>query len=207
MTGPTDASETGSGRRRVWPLRRQPRTARRGGFQPRAIVAVMLVWLLLWDQVTLGNIVNGLLIGAVVTLVFPLPALEFAGWPRPHRVGLVVYWFLHDLVISSFQVAFLAFSRRPFKNAVIEVNLRSRSDFYLTITAELVALVPGSVVVDARRSTSTLYLHLLDVDPDGGMERMRQHVLQIERRVVRAFGSRAEIDDLERKAREEKELP
>ena len=77
------------------------------------------------------------------------------------------------------------------------MQLRSRSDFYLTITAELVALVPGSVVIDARRSTSVLYLHLLDVEREGRIEAQRAHVLAVERRVVRALGSRAEIAALE----------
>ena len=39
---------------------------RRGGWQPRAIIALAVVWVLLWDRVTLGNVVNGLIIGAVV---------------------------------------------------------------------------------------------------------------------------------------------
>ena len=91
----------------------------------------------------------------------------------------------------------LALGGRHPRNAVIEVQLRSRSDFYLTLTAELVALVPGSVVVDARRSTSMLYLHLLDVDGEGAIEAQRAHVLAVERRVVRALGSPAEIAALE----------
>lgn len=195
MISPTDSSST--------PTAPASRPSRRRGLQPRAIVAVAVVWILLWDQLSWGNLVNGLLIGLVVTLVFPLPSLEFGGWPRPHRVAWVILCFLGDLVRASVQVIHLVFSRRPFRNAVIEVQLRSRSDLYLTITAELVALVPGSVPVEARRSTSTLYIHLLDAGAPGELGRQRRHVLQIEERVVRAVGSRAEIADLERKKREE----
>jgi multicomponent Na+:H+ antiporter subunit E len=85
---------------------------------------------------------------------------------------------------------------RP-RNAVVGVQLRSRSDFYLTVTAELVALVPGSVVIDARRSSSVLYLHLLDVGREGAIDAARRHVLAVEARVVRAVGSDEEIAALE----------
>jgi multicomponent Na+:H+ antiporter subunit E len=170
---------------------------RRRVLQPRAVAAVALAWVLLWDRVTWGNIVNGLLVGLLVTYAFPLPSIEFQGRLRPHRVLLLIGHFLLDLVVASWQVMRLAFSRRSPRNAVIEVQLRSRSDFYLTITGELVALVPGSVLVDARRSTSVLYLHLLDVDGEGAIEAQRAHVLEVERRVVRALGSREEIDALE----------
>ena len=182
---------------------RRHRASRRGGFQPRAIIAVAVAWLFLWDRITWGNIVNGLIVGLVVTLAFPLPSIEFAGHPRPLRVAHLILRFFTDLVVASIQVTRLAFSPNRPRNAVIEVPLRSRSDFYLTITAELNALVPGSVVLDARRSTSTLFLHLLDVGRPGAIEEGRAHVYRVEERVVRALGSDEEIADLERRKREE----
>ena len=98
---------------------------------------------------------------------------------------------------ATWQVSRLALAGRRPRNAVIEVQLRTRSDFYLTLVAELIALVPGSVVIDARRSTSVLYLHLLDVERDGAVEAQRRHVLVVEERVVRALGSREEIAAIE----------
>ena len=124
------------------------------------------------------------------------PSSSTGGCARTGSLLLIGH-FLVDLVGASWQVMRLAFGRRRPRNAVIEVQLRSRSDFYLTITAELVALVPGSVVIDARRSTSVLYLHLLDVEREGAIEAQRAHVLAVERRVVRALGSREEIAALE----------
>jgi multicomponent Na+:H+ antiporter subunit E len=162
------------------------------------VAAIALAWVLLWDRVSWGNVVNGLLVGLAVTYAFPLPSIEYHGRLRPHRLLLLIGHFLVDLVGASWQVLRLAFGRRRPRNAVIGVQLRSRSDFYLTLTAELVALVPGSVVIDARRSTSVLYLHLLDVEREGGIEEQRAHVLAVERRVVRAFGSREEIAAVER---------
>ncbi|MDN5795552.1 MAG: Na+/H+ antiporter subunit E [Intrasporangium sp.] len=158
-----------------------------------------VTWLLLWDRISWGNIVNGLIIGLVVTLAFPLPSIEFAGRLRPLRIGWLILRFFTDLVAASIQVSRLALGPRQPRNAVIEVPLRSRSDFYLTITAELNALVPGSVVLDARRSTSTLYLHLLDVGRPGAIEEGRAHVYRVEERVVRALGSDQEIADLQRR--------
>ncbi|GAB3880579.1 Na+/H+ antiporter subunit E [Terrabacter terrigena] len=170
---------------------------RRRVLQPRAVATIALAWVLLWDRVTWGNVVNGVLVGLVVTYAFPLPSIEFRGRLRPLRLAWLILRFLADLVVASWQVMLLAFGTRRPRNAVIGVQLRSRSDFYLTITAELVALVPGSVVVDARRSTSVLYLHLLDVDDDAAIEAQRAHVLVVERRVVRTFGSREEIASVE----------
>lgn len=174
---------------------------RRRQFQPRAVVAIAAVWMLLWDRLSWGNLVGGLLVGLVVTMAFPLPSIHYAGAVRPLRCALLVGRFLVDLARSSWQVMRLALGPRTPRNAVIEVRLRSRSDFYLTITAELLTLVPGSVVIEARRSTSMLYLHLIDVERPGAIEAQRRDVLAVEERVVRAFGSRAEIAALEQAKR------
>jgi multicomponent Na+:H+ antiporter subunit E len=53
----------------------------------------------------------------------------------------------------------------------------------------MVSLVPGSLVVEARRSTHTLFLHVLDVGDMAGVESMRSQVLALERRVVLACGA------------------
>lgn len=171
---------------------------RRRSFQPRAILFVALAWSLFWDRITWGNIVSGLLIGLLVTLAFPLPSIEFGGRLRLHRLLLLVLHFLRDLTVASVQVVLLAFRARPPLNSVIAVQLRTHSDFYLTITSELVGLVPGSTVIEARRASSIVYLHLLDVSGRTAIEQARAHVLEIEERVVRVFGSSDEITALEK---------
>ena len=56
---------------------------------------------------------------------------------------------------------------------MIEVDLRTHSDFVLTVVAEMVSLVPGSLVVEARRSTHTLFLHVLDARDQAGVDDAR----------------------------------
>jgi multicomponent Na+:H+ antiporter subunit E len=62
----------------------------------------------------------------------------------------------------------------------------------LTVVAEMVSLVPGSLVVEARRSTHTLFLHVLDARDMAGVEKMRAQVFALERRVVLALGTETE---------------
>ena len=95
-----------------------------------------------------------------------------------------------DVVRASIEVAVIALTPRctP-RGAVVGVQLRSHSDLYLTLTAELVSLVPGSLVVEAQRLTGMLYLHVLDLERSGGAEAVRAHVLAQEERLLRALAS------------------
>jgi multicomponent Na+:H+ antiporter subunit E len=171
-------------------------TARRGrwrALQPWALVWLTVLWVALWGDLSVANVVGGLLVAVVVCLVFPLPPLRMHLRVRPLWLAWLAARFLADVVVASVQVAAttLAFGRQPV-NAVVEVDLRTDSDFVLTVVAEMVSLVPGSLVVEARRSTHTLFLHVLDARDQQGVDRMRAQVFALERRVVLAFGADTE---------------
>ena len=62
-----------------------------------------------------------------------------------------------------------------------------------TAPANTIALMPARLVVDVDRSTSTLYLHVLDIpDPDKA-DRFREQVRRIEAGLIRAIGSKEEV--------------
>ena len=168
-------------------------TARRGrwgALQAGALAWLTVLWVALWGELSVANVVAGLVVAVVVCLVFPLPPVRMHLRVRPLWLAWLAVRFLADVVVASVQVAAttLAFRRQP-ANAVVEIDLRTDSDFVLTVVAEMVSLVPGSLVVEARRSTHTLFLHVLDARDQQGVDRMRRQVFALERRVVLAFGA------------------
>jgi multicomponent Na+:H+ antiporter subunit E len=156
--------------------------------QPMMLVWLTLVWMALWQDISFANVVSGLLIALVVSLVFPLPRLRLAERLHPVHLVILVGRFLFDMVVASFQVAWLTllFHRQP-RSAVMAVRLRSRSDFVMTLVAEMSSLVPGTLAVEARRSTHTVYIHVLDLG-DEHVDRFRERVLAQEDRILRALG-------------------
>lgn len=165
------------------------------------IVGLSVAWVLFWGDLSIANVLSGLLLGLLISFVFPLPPIEFHGRFHPLAYLRLVGRLLLDLVRSSFVVAAQAFRfGHRMRNAVIRVPLRSRSDFYLTLTTELVSLVPGSLVLEARRHEGVVYLHVMDVRSDADLEQARREVREAEARVLRSFGSAAEIADLDREA-------
>lgn len=167
----------------------------RGGWQPRAIIALAAVWVLLWDRITLGNILNGLILGAVITQLFPLPSIQYFGRIHPWRLVVLLARFFSDLVRAAIEISIATLDHHPPKGgSIVEVRLRTHSEFYMTIISALVSLVPGSIVVEARRTANVLYVHGFHVTTPEGMEELRQDVIDIETRVVRAIGTDEEIE-------------
>jgi multicomponent Na+:H+ antiporter subunit E len=166
-----------------------PRPGRLRAMQLPVVVWLTVVWVALWGDLSVANVLGGVVVALLVCLIFPLPPLRIDLHVRPLRLGWLVLRFLGDVVAASVDVSWktMQFHRRPL-NAVIEVDLTTRSDFILTVVAEMVSLVPGSLVVEARRSTHTLFLHVLDVRDQAGVDKMRADVFALERRVLLAFG-------------------
>lgn len=170
-----------------------PSQSRRRSLQWPVLVWLTIVWVALWGDLSVGNVVAGLVVATLVTLVFPLPPLRMRLRVRPVRLLWLVMHFLADVVLASYEVAVktLELGRQP-RNAVIEVDLKTDSDFVMTVVAQMVSLVPGSLVVEARRSTHTLFLHVLDVGDVAGADAFRAQVFALERRVVLALGADTE---------------
>lgn len=175
----------------------QVRPARYRSLQFPVLVWLTVVWVALWGDISVLIVVGGFIVATVTCLVFPLPPLQLDLWIRPVPLLWLVTRFVADVVVSSVQVARVVLRpSRPLRNAVVEVNLATPSDFVLTVVAEMTCLIPGSLVVEARRSTHTLFLHVLDVEDLEGVERFRQSVLDQESRVVRALGRHVDhLDD------------
>ena len=173
---------------------RQDRLADQLRHQLPLLVWLVLVWMLLWGTWSWANLISGAVLAVVVTVVLPLPPV--VGGVRVHPLGLAVFvgYFFLDLVRSAALVAWQ--TMRPGGigySAIIQVQMRTDSDLLLTVVAESLTLVPGSVVIDMDRERRTLSLHILHVRDLADVERRRASVLAEEERVVRAFGSADEI--------------
>jgi multicomponent Na+:H+ antiporter subunit E len=110
--------------------------------------------------------------------------------------GLVfVLEFLVALVRGSLTVAWqvLDWRRQP-GTAIIAVPMVTDDDLIMTHVAVTASLIPGSLIVDIDRDRRVLYLHIIGVRDMAGVEEQRRSVQHWEERIVRAVGSRAQVD-------------
>lgn len=158
------------------------------------LVALVVLWMLLWGAFSWLNLVTGVILALLVTRVFFLPAVDLSG--RFHLGWFLVFLgrFFGSLFVASFQVAFQAFSPKGIQhNGVLAVQLVSRSDFIMTMTALAISLLPGSLVLEVDRQSSILYVHILGSADESELEGHRADTLAVERRLIMAIGSRDDV--------------
>jgi multicomponent Na+:H+ antiporter subunit E len=157
----------------------------------RLVMAVWLlaVWLGLWGRVDVALVAGGCLVVALAYLVTRFPALPIVSRVHPGPLALALGTFVVDLFVSSAVVGWYAL-RGPaaVRGGIVAVRFRSVTDVMLVMVANSVSLRPGSLVLDVDRPGSTLYVHGMPIRGRRDAERVRQEVLDTERRLMRAFG-------------------
>ena len=172
------------------------------------LVWLVVVWMLLWGTWSWANLISGLLVGLAVVTLMPLPHVVGGSRVRPLPLLVFLGHFVTDLVVSGAEVAWQALRPGGVRStAIVQVQLRADSDLLLTMVAEVTSLVPGSLVLDLDREQRVITLHLLPVRDLEDVERKKVHVLVVEERLVRAFGSAADATALDGDPREEVRTP
>ena len=149
---------------------------------------LILVWILLWGTVSPANIISGLAIALVITLLLPLPVVPIEG--RVHLLSLLrlIGQVAYLLVLSSVQVAWLAVKPGPPPlTAVLRVRLAVKSDLVLALAANIITLIPGSIVLEIDQTRRLLYAHVIDVGSDASVDRFYRQISDLERLLVASF--------------------
>jgi multicomponent Na+:H+ antiporter subunit E len=154
---------------------------------------LMLVWILLWGTVSAANILSGLAIALVITLLLPLPAVPIEGKLHPLSLLRLIVTVFYYLALSSAQVAWLAVKPGPPPlSAVLRAHLAVKSDLVLALAVNIFNLIPGSIVLEIDQTRRMLYMHVIDVRSDRAVSRFYRQVAVVERLLVSTFEREAD---------------
>lgn len=163
---------------------------------------LIALWMLLWGQFTVLAFVTGIVVAVFVTRVFRLPPVSLGGRLNLWYSLTFFVRFLWSMMLGSFVVSTQVWNfRRQPGAAIMAVPLRYADDLIMTHVAVTSSLIPGSLVVETDRVRRILYLHVIGVDSEEDVDKLRDGVLEWERRIVRAVGSPAQYRALKDDAR------
>lgn len=149
---------------------------------------LILVWVLLWGNMSAANILSGLAVALVITLLLPLPPVPVEGRFHPLSVLRLVATVTGWLIVSSFQVAALAVKPGPPPlTAVLRAHLHVKSDLVLALAVNILNLTPGNIVLEIDQARRLIYVHVLDVGSDKTVNRFYHQVDKLEKLLVASF--------------------
>jgi multicomponent Na+:H+ antiporter subunit E len=173
-----------------------PDTGRRISARSQIVLlaGLVILWCLVWGEVTVLNVLTGLVLAVVISLLFYLPAIDLSGRVNFWYVLVFFVRLIIDIARASIDVAWLVIDPRykP-SSAILAIPLDTRSDLIMMFTAEAISLVPGSIVVDVDREESVLYVHVINVRTEKDLDEFREEVFATEKRLVMAIGSHDDV--------------
>lgn len=143
---------------------------------PLMTLLLILIWVLLQNSLSLGNVVLGVFLG----VLFPLLTCSF--WPDRPRVRnyrKAIGYFLMvigDIVVANIEVArLIVFARvSSLRPRWICVPLTLTQPEAITLLAGTVTMTPGTVSCDLSADGRHLLVHCLDEpDPDAAVQRIK----------------------------------
>lgn len=152
------------------------------------VALLVALWLLAWGDVSLANVVSGAIVAVALLTAFP-PRRRQAGRVRFSATGTVR---LGAYVVSQLAASNLLMTREILRRrariapGVLAHRLERPSEEVVTLMTSIIALSPGTMTVDVRRDSSTIYVHFFRLDDP---EAARAGLNRLERRVVAAIGA------------------
>ncbi|MCQ4120784.1 Na+/H+ antiporter subunit E [Rhodococcus tibetensis] len=161
---------------------------REGFLRLSALVWLTAVWILLWGNLSIANVVSGLAVGVLIMVLMPLPGVPVQG--RVHVLSLLrLGWkFVYYSLESSLQIAWLAVRPGPLPvTGVLRYQLGIKSDLVLTLFIDVLNLIPGTMVLEIDQARRIVYVHVLDMGSAKAVGQFYRTVAQLERLFVAAF--------------------
>lgn len=167
---------------------------------PVLLLWLTALWVALWGDLSIGNVVGGLGVAAgVLAVARPtgVTGLERTYFRPVAAVHYGVY-FLVQLVKSNLIVAWEILTPRTHLNrTIIRVPMHSRSAGVVTLVANSITLTPGTLTVDVYEEQAEdgsvrrdLFVHVLQL---GDVPSVQRDMYELERLAIKAFGSREDL--------------
>ena len=143
---------------------------------PLLSAILVVIWLLLVNQLSVGHLLLGILLGLAV----PLYTARF--WPdqvhvrRPLLLLRFVAVVMYDILVANVAVARLILGRQEHLEPMfLELPLRLHSDVAISLLANTISLTPGTVSAYLSADRRCLIIHSLHTtDPEVVLETIRQ---------------------------------
>lgn len=154
---------------------------------PYLTLLLVVVWQMLVNKVTPGNLVLGLILGLIIPMI---TAPYWPDRPRLRSIPRIVEYFaivLWDICVANVQVAMVILFKanantRP---AWISIPLELKTPEAITVLAGTITMTPGTVSSDLAADGRSLLVHCLDApDPDAVRDEIKA---RYERRLMEIF--------------------
>lgn len=127
-----------------------------------------LGWVAMTGDTSTTALIFGFILGFGILLLLRPVLPETPYFSRLKHTTLFIIFFLKEMLVSSVKVAYDVLTpKHTSRPGVIGIPLEAKTDFEITLLANLITLTPGTLSLDISEDRKTLYIHAMFLDdPD-----------------------------------------
>ena len=151
------------------------------GFLSNVILAVF--WALATGRITVGALLVGFIAGFATIFITRRATGADAYTTKTMRVIRLLVYFIGELVEANLRLAYDVLTPTHYmRPAIVAIPLDARTDFEITLLANLITLTPGTLALHVAEDRSVLYVHSV-YTPDADL--LRRNIKEgLERRIL-----------------------
>lgn len=134
-------------------------------FQIVVHLLISVMWMFLSETYTIGSFFVGFLIGAVLLTALRrfIPGRLYL--VRVYHIVKLVLIFIRELILSNIEIVKLVYQRKPsFEPGIFAYPTNLKSDWEITLLANLITLTPGSLSVAISEDNKTIFVHAMHIE-------------------------------------------
>jgi multicomponent Na+:H+ antiporter subunit E len=151
-----------------------------------------LVWFALTDIKVLQEVIVGVVISVIVSLVAGhfLVTTEKSEHFFKRMTSAVIYFFkfLWEMVKANIHVAYIVLHPKlPIKPGIVKIKTSLTKDSAITILTNSITLTPGTLTIDVNKEKSEVYVHWIDTESTDTEEATKSIGGRFEKRLTEVF--------------------
>lgn len=132
-------------------------------------ILLTFVWVALTGQLDYTNFLFGYTLGFfILWMVNRAVRRNSEYFYRVPKIFAFIFLFFYDLLKANFEVMKdVVTPNYNMKPGIVKYEMDAKTDFEITMLANMIALTPGTVVIDLSRNKKYMYIHVMyltDID-------------------------------------------
>ncbi|WP_186576479.1 Na+/H+ antiporter subunit E [Aquibacillus kalidii] len=133
-------------------------------FQILLNIIIAGMWMFLSESYTFSAFISGYIIGILLLLVLQRFIPDAFYMKRVVKVIKLVLLFFKELLLSNIEIVKLVYKpKQTFEPGIFALPTELKSNWEITILANLITLTPGTLSVAVSDDNSFIYIHAMDI--------------------------------------------
>ena len=126
-------------------------------------ILLSFVWVALTGQLNYTNFVFGFIVGFFLLWFLNRKRTSNQDYfMRVPKILAFIMYFLYDMLKANIEVAMdVVTPNYNMKPGIIKFEMDAKTDFEITMLANMVAMTPGTLVIDISKDKKYMYIHVM----------------------------------------------